>query len=700
MGSRLTASGTDRVYAAAGAWVERALRSDDSLFTPGKPIWSKDVLGEVRRRFLDRPDESRDGFQQKLQRQLEGSPPEVYQLMGEVLYVYFLIVKTQNSATEQRDIDEVLGWSPAPVAVPSDLVAGLTPGILNPGRYFSQSGRPYQTALLIELAEHWKELEPEEQSRLLSDPWEFKRFAMRLKYRSEMLRDSPNRSRAQRESLFHLVFPDAFEAIAKTDDKEKIAKAFSNHVTHPAEDVDRQLKRIRSSLESKHGSIDYFFREHAEIRIKWDDDFKPWDEFVKRARRYVRTGKLQSEEIDYKIEASRKLAAVRQAVVDGDPKWPDSLEPALEGINGNPINWRGIDNLSKWCARHTDEALRALRVIWAENDSSAFERLRDFSGLLPSKVISGAGTRLNVASGLLMGLDAHEYPPFAYRLFNRAYDRTGYGRAQKGADEVALYKHALAFLDRFIEEASKRDLKLRDRLDAQSIVWAIRRPDDGEDEDEDEDHDGPWSPANIEALAKDLLWQPAYLQKIIAGLQDKRQAIFQGPPGTGKTYVAKRIAEHCRDHGGDFKIVQFHPSYSYEDFVEGFRPTLTEGGQAGFQINPGPLRQIAEEAAAKPEATFILVIDEINRGNVAKILGELYFLLEYRDEEVNLQYSNNEFSLPTEPLVHRHHEHDRPLDRARRRGTAPAVLFLRLSSPTSPRSRACCAAGSKRTNPN
>ena len=644
MGSRLTASGIERVYEAAQLWVDRALRTDDSLFTPGKPIWSRQWLGELRRRFLDRPDESGDRFQQKLKRQLEGSPHEVHQLMAEMLYVYFLIVKTQNSATAQQDIKEVLGWSPAPVAVPSDLIAGLTPGILTPGRYFSQSGRPYQTAFLIEFAEQWKELQPEEQGRRLNDPWGFKRFVMHLEYRSKMLRGFPNRPRAQRESLFHLVFPDAFEAIAKTADKEKIAKAFSNLVRQPTEDVDRQVTQIRSRLEPKHGSIDYFFREHAEIRIKWDEEFEPWDEFVKRARRFLKTGKLQSEEIDYKIEASRKLAAVRQAVLDGDSKWPDSLERALQGLSGNPISWRGIDNLNKWSTGHPDEALRALRVIWAENDSSAFERLRDFSGSLPTEVISGAGTRLNVASGLLMGLDAHEYPPFAYRLFNRAYDRTGYGRAQKGADEVALYKHALAFLDRFIDEASQRDLTLRDRLDAQSVVWAIRRPDDGEDEDED--HDGPWSPANIESLAKELLWETDALQKIIDGLQDKRQAIFQGPPGTGKTYVAKRIAEHCREHGGDFKIVQFHPSYSYEDFVEGFRPTLTEGGQAGFQINPGPLRQIADEAAANPDATFILVIDEINRGNVSKILGELYFLLEYRGDRVNLQYSNKEFTLP------------------------------------------------------
>ena len=147
-------------------------------------------------------------------------------------------------------------------------------------------------------------------------------------------------------------------------------------------------------------------------------------------------------------------------------------------------------------------------------------------------------------------------------------------------------------------------------------------------------------------LAEELLWESADLRKIIDGLRDKRQVIFQGPPGTGKTYVAKRIAEWCKQHGGDYRIVQFHPSYAYEDFVEGFRPTLTESGQAGFTLTDGPLRRCAEQAEANPNATFILVIDEINRGNLAKVLGELYFLLEYRDEAIRLLYRDKMFSLP------------------------------------------------------
>lgn len=130
-------------------------------------------------------------------------------------------------------------------------------------------------------------------------------------------------------------------------------------------------------------------------------------------------------------------------------------------------------------------------------------------------------------------------------------------------------------------------------------------------------------------------------------LLESRQVIFQGPPGTGKTFLARELALAVAGHRDRVQLVQFHPSYAYEDFVEGFRPT--SGG--GFGIQPGPLKRLASMATKTPGERFVLLIDEINRGNLAKVFGELYFLLEYRDEAITLQYSQEPFCLPTNIFI-------------------------------------------------
>ena len=240
-----------------------------------------------------------------------------------------------------------------------------------------------------------------------------------------------------------------------------------------------------------------------------------------------------------------------------------------------------------------------------------------------------------------MGLDVERYPPFQITTFSNAYDRTGYDQPEKGADEAALYQHALGFLDRFLKETSQRGLTLSHRLDAQSVVWAIVR-----------ERVGPPPPPppppheGLEAFAKELFLPVEFIENIDTLLKDKKQVIFQGPPGTGKTYVAQKLAKHLAGWEKRVTLVQFHPSYAYEDFVQGFRPALVGDGQAGFELRDGPLLRAAERARQEPNADHFLVIDEINRGNLAKVFGELYFLLEYRDEAMSLQYSDKPFSLP------------------------------------------------------
>ena len=647
MGARLTTNGTERVYAAARRWTEVALRTDCSLFTPDRQIWTSQGLGELHRRFLNNPDERRGGFLDKLERQLEGSQPEVYQLIAEVLYVYFLIVKTRNSANEQQKIDTVLQWSESHVEIPPDLVAALTPGIANPGTGF-HTYRPYQVGLLIEFVQQWKEQDREERDRMLGDPWAFKEFLMGVRLHSRLLRDNQNTPRIQRQALLHLVYPDTFEAIVNADHKDQIARAFEANVTETTGDVDRKLGQIRTALEAQYASGDYFFYQ-PEIRSQWDDQYEGdlWGSFVERARRYMGSGRLAPDEVDYKIEIGGKLAEARESVLTSAEDWDGKVKV---GIAGNLIYPIGQSKFRDWIDHYPSDALFALQVLWTGNDESVYECVSDFSELLPRSVSSGGGTRTTLISVLLMGLDVKQYPPFMITVFYKAFELTGYPAPVDGDGEADLYDHALNFLDRFIEEALARELTINNRLEAQSLVWTITQGLDQVKEPDEGGHkphpDDPWSSAKLAELAQDLLWEPDYLEKIIYGLKDKGQVILQGPPGTGKTYVARQIAEWCRTHGGDYQVVQFHPSYSYENFVEGFRPTAPERDRAGFTLTDGPLKAIAKKAAANPDATFILVIDEINRGNVGKVLGELYFLLEYRDEEVTLQYSSKGFRLP------------------------------------------------------
>ena len=136
-----------------------------------------------------------------------------------------------------------------------------------------------------------------------------------------------------------------------------------------------------------------------------------------------------------------------------------------------------------------------------------------------------------------------------------------------------------------------------------------------------------------------------FLDEIATLLEEKRQIIFQDPPGTGKTYAARELASHLAKAQERVTLVQFHPSYAYEDFVQGFRPGLASG-QTSFELRKGPLLRAAVQARQEPDAKHFLVIDEINRGNLAKVFGELYFLLEYREEAIRLQYSDEPFSLP------------------------------------------------------
>jgi 5-methylcytosine-specific restriction protein B len=146
----------------------------------------------------------------------------------------------------------------------------------------------------------------------------------------------------------------------------------------------------------------------------------------------------------------------------------------------------------------------------------------------------------------------------------------------------------------------------------------------------------PNPPYPLSACAAQTGFGEALLARWIRAVERKGQAVLYGPPGTGKTYVAEHLARHLIGGGdGFYEIVQFHPAYAYEDFVQGIRPKAKVDGQLDYPVVPGRFLHFCEEAESR-EGRCVLIVDEINRANLARVFGELMYLLEYRDRKVPL----------------------------------------------------------------
>jgi 5-methylcytosine-specific restriction protein B len=155
-------------------------------------------------------------------------------------------------------------------------------------------------------------------------------------------------------------------------------------------------------------------------------------------------------------------------------------------------------------------------------------------------------------------------------------------------------------------------------------------------------------PVSSPIAIKDIFLEPSEVETILYLWESKKNLVLQGAPGVGKTFAATRLAQQLVGAGNTSRIamIQFHQSYSYEDFVQGWRPA----GSGSFELKNGHFYQFAKKAASDPvrENKYVFIIDEVNRGNLSRIFGEVLSLLEAdkRGQELQLTYSEEGFSVP------------------------------------------------------
>jgi 5-methylcytosine-specific restriction protein B len=598
----------DPLYGAARRVIDAGLAADDSILTPGVPIWTSSTADDLYHRFVEAPDTGSDSFITKLGGQLKGAPRATVQLAAELLYLHLLAPIDIGWSAKRALLANCLALSPEPpITVPDDLEAALDGGFARVGTaYLTQRDR--QLAFLVRFVQAWKNLPADQQTTALTDPWAFREVVDSVPVGSAY---------SQRNALLHLAYPDSFESIVSRSHKSAILTAFADEIPAPTGDEDRDLLALRQSLEEhKGGEINFY-----------DEDLGP---------RWLSTPSA--------APAGPRLRGwlVRGANVQGQnlvPTWlahgycsmaysqlPE-VPPGLTRAQLDEVIAKAVPDFSV--------RQRAIRV-------GVLDRFLNL--MQPGDLVATVdGPRLYV--GTVTGPPSWQETPEGVSSRRRSVDWL--------RPDPPLRRDQLsdAARDKLQGQMTVSDLGLG-ALEFARLAGLDEDPATAMAADvASMDVAGPSVelPDATAELAKRLFVDLSWLNETIDLLREKKQIVLYGPPGTGKTYLGLELALYLAEQtGGEYRLVQFHPSYAYEDFFEGFRPQ--EGVAAGtiaFALEPGPFKLLAEEALDNPGHAYVLVIDEINRANLAKVFGELYFLLEYRDRAVTLQYSpTQEFRLP------------------------------------------------------
>lgn len=568
----------------------KAWRDGDSAFLPGTSVWSeattKALASYLRDAVQPTPGE--------LPGDIEGLARV---LAAEALTLLLAPFSDMAGSTKRARIRSPLIPAIDPPGLPWQISADIEHGFVPGGKALAAD----PLALLryfVSILEQWWVVSADRRALAWQDPWAWRELLVGMVRVDERVL----------ALLSVVVHPKSFTTLLRTGDRKKVVEAFAGRLATPTGDTDRDLRTLVLTLQAENGGHGVDLSTPPLVNL--------WNGSVDTGQAWLVRGQFdQQNHVPTWITQGRvSLSAgrVRQ------------LPSELTQASVNTL----IDDLYADLPVAKREAKKRDVLAFTLGMQAGDLVGSDFDGILQLGRLTDAAATLESIDGRTMLTR-----PMAW-----------------SAEEHTKITDLPASVSRRLRFKGEDVVNLTDILDAlEKLEAEVDVPPEVVNPSEP-----TTEPVRLvcdkEALAAKLHHADAsWISELVDSLNERRQVVLEGPPGTGKTFLVRALLDSCHLTANQQALVQFHPTYSYEDFVEGFRPIGGDSsGVPRLAVVSGPLKRIADEARKDINKPYVLVIDEINRANIAKVFGELYFLLEYRDDEIELLYSDGSerFSLP------------------------------------------------------